>query len=314
MAIIAVAGGTGKLGRAIVEALRDTTSHSVHILTRKTDDDQAKEIGIPLLLADYSNVESLANVLESNMIDTVVSAVSVIDDATSTAQLNLIEAAERSSSTKRFIPSEYGMRYTEAHAGPFPTIKGKLAAAVRLRSTTSLEYTLVSNGFFLDYFGMPKVKSYLNHKLVFAVDVANNVAAIPGSGDVPIVFTHTFDVAKFVASLVSVPDWPERSTVIGDKKSWNEFVAIAEEVKGVKFNITHDSEEMLGSSKITELPSHSTSYSFLPKEKLQAILSAFGRWTIAGDFDMPEEGSLNQRFPEIKPRSVRDVLEEGWKA
>jgi hypothetical protein len=37
-----------------------------------------------------------------------------MDDATSTAQLNLIEAAERSSSTKRFIPSEYGIRYTEA--------------------------------------------------------------------------------------------------------------------------------------------------------------------------------------------------------
>ncbi|GLA26495.1 hypothetical protein AnigIFM63326_003655 [Aspergillus niger] len=291
MAIIAVAGGTGKLGRAIVEALRDTTNHSVYILTRKADDDQAKALGIPLLLADYSDVESLANVLESNKINTVVSAVSVIDDATSTAQLNLIEAAERSSSTKRFVPSEYGMRYTDA-----------------------LEYTFVSNGFFLDYFGMPKVKSYLNHKLVFAVDVANNVAAIPGSGDVPIVFTHTFDVAKFVAALVGVPNWPERSTVIGDKKSWNEFIAIAEEVKGVKFNITHDFEEMLKSSKITELPSHSASYSFLPKEKLQAILSAFGRWTIAGDFDMPEEGSLNQRFPEIKPRSVRDVLEEGWKA
>ncbi|KAL6230070.1 hypothetical protein BDW75DRAFT_234693 [Aspergillus navahoensis] len=274
MTIIAVAGGTGKLGRAIVEALRDTTSHSVYILTRKADDDQAKELGIPLLLADYSDVESLANVLESNKINTVVSAISVIDDATSTAQLNLIEAAERSSSTKRFIPSEYGIR----HAGLFPTIKGKLAAAARLRSTTSLEYTFVSNGFFLDFFGMPRVKTYLDHQLVFAVDVANNVAAIPGSGDVPIVFTHTFDV------------------------------------KGVKFNITHDSEEMLKSSKITELPSHSASYSFLPKEKLQAILSAFGRWTIAGDFDMPEEGSLNQRFPEIKPRNVRDVLEEGWKA
>jgi hypothetical protein len=69
--------------------------------------------------------------------------------------------------------------------------------------------------------------------LVFAVDIANNVAAIPGTGDVPIVFTHTFDVAKFVAALVGVPDWSERSTVIGDKKSWNEFVAIAEEVKGL---------------------------------------------------------------------------------
>jgi hypothetical protein len=48
-------------------------------------------------------------VLESNKINTIISAVSVTDDATSTAQLNLIEAAERSASTKRFIPSEYGM-------------------------------------------------------------------------------------------------------------------------------------------------------------------------------------------------------------
>ena len=87
----------------------------VHLLTvyYQADDDQAKELGIPLLVADYSNVESLANVLESNKINTVVSALSVTNDASSTAQLNLIEAAERSSSTKRFIPSEYGMRYTE---------------------------------------------------------------------------------------------------------------------------------------------------------------------------------------------------------
>jgi hypothetical protein len=86
----------------------------VHLLTmyHQADDEQAKALG-PLLLADYSNVESLAKVLESNNIGTVVSAVSVLDNATSTSQLNLIEAAERSSSTKRFVPSEYGMRYTE---------------------------------------------------------------------------------------------------------------------------------------------------------------------------------------------------------
>lgn len=34
MAIIAVAGGTGKLGRAIVEALK-TTNHTIYILARQ---------------------------------------------------------------------------------------------------------------------------------------------------------------------------------------------------------------------------------------------------------------------------------------
>lgn len=79
----------------------------------QADDDLAKELGIPLLLADCSNVESLTNLLESNKIDTVISALAVLDNATTTVQLNLIEAAENSSSTKRFIPSQFGLRYTE---------------------------------------------------------------------------------------------------------------------------------------------------------------------------------------------------------
>lgn len=62
--------------------------------------------------------------------------------------------------------------------------------------------------------------------------MANNAATIPGSGDTPVVFTHTFDVAQFVAALVGQANWPERSIIVGDKKSWNDVVAIAEEIKG----------------------------------------------------------------------------------
>ncbi|PKY06268.1 NAD(P)-binding protein [Aspergillus campestris IBT 28561] len=313
MAIIAVAGGTGNVGRAIVEILRDTTNHPVYVLTRQADDDLAKELGVALLSADYSNVASLTNLLESNKIDTVISTVSIMDDTTSNAQLNLIEAAENSSSTNRFIPSEFGLRYTQEHAALFPPITGKLAAAQKLQSSPSLEYSLIATGFFLDYYGMPKVKSYLK-PFVCAVDVAHNTAAIPGSGDVPVAFTHTFDVARFIAALVGAPDWPERSTIIGDKKTWNEMVAIAEEVKGVRFNVTHDSEEKLKTFQATELPSHPSMYAFMPKEQLQYILATFGRWSNAGGLDLPEDESLNRRFPEIQPRSVRDVLEEGWKA
>jgi hypothetical protein len=109
-------------------------------------------------------------------------------------------------------------------------VKGKLAAVQKLQSTT-LEYTLVSNGFFMDYYGLPRVKSYLQ-PFVFALDIAQNAAAIPGSGNTPVVFTHTFDVAKFVAALVSQADWPKRSVIIGDKKTWNEALSIAEETKG----------------------------------------------------------------------------------
>jgi hypothetical protein len=117
------------------------------------------------------------------------------------------------------------------HAKTFPPIQGKLAAAERLK-TSGLEYTFVSNGFFMDYYGLPKVKSYLQ-PFVFAVDISNNTAAIPGSGDDPVVFTHTFDVAKYVTALVGAEAWPERSIIIGDKLTWNQLVALAEGIKGL---------------------------------------------------------------------------------
>ena len=85
-------------------------------------------------------------------------------------------------------------------------------------------------------------------------------------------------------------------------------------VLGTKFNVTYDDHERLGSLTVTELPSHSAIYPFLPKEKLQYILAVFGRWTAAGDFDLPENDTLNSRFPDIETRTLRQVIEQGWKA
>ncbi|PGH28099.1 hypothetical protein AJ80_00357 [Polytolypa hystricis UAMH7299] len=312
MAIVAVSGGSGKLGRAVVEALRDNTNHSVIILGRSANDELSKEIAVPIVTVDYSNVESLVTVLEANKIGTVISTIAITTDDANASQLNLIEAATRSSATMRFIPSEFGIIYTEAHAQVLPLVKGKLDATKKLRSS-GLEFTMVSNGFFMDYYGLPKVKSY-QQPFVLAVDMAGDAAAIPGSGNTPVVFTHTFDVAKFVAALVGQEGWAERSIIIGDKKTWNEVVAIAEDVKGIKFNVTHDSEETLKTFQVTELPSHPPVYPFFPKEQLQYILATFGTWTAAGDFNLSEQDTLNNRFPEIKTVSINEVLQQGWKA
>ncbi|KAL4938807.1 hypothetical protein BDV06DRAFT_200119 [Aspergillus oleicola] len=312
MLTIAVSGGTGKLGRAIVEALRSATSHSVLVLARSANDQLSSTLEVPIIPVDYSNVESLSKVLDEKKIDTIISTVPISDASASESQLNLIEAAINASSTKRFIPSDFGIQYKESHGAAFPPIKGKIAAAQRLK-TSGLEYTLVSNGFFMDYYGLPKVKSYLQ-PFAFAVDLANNAAAIPGSGDVPVVFTHTFDVAKYVAALTSAKEWPERSVIIGDKLTWNELVALAEATKGAKFDVKYDNEDKLKTFQVTELPAHPPVYPFLPKEQLQFVLAVFGLWTLAGDFDLPDTDTLNTRFPEIKPLSFRELLEKAWEA
>ncbi|RHZ56606.1 aromatic alcohol reductase [Aspergillus thermomutatus] len=312
MAIVAVSGGTGKVGRAIVEALKSKTSHTVSVLARSANDQLSQTLGVPIIPVDYSNVVSLGKVLEENRIDTIISTVPISDASATESQLNLIDAAIKSPNTKRFIPSDFGIMYNEAHAAVFPPIKGKILAAEKLKSS-GLEYTLISNGFFRDYYGLPKVKSYLQ-PFVFAVDIANNTAAIPGSGNTPVAFTHTFDVAQYVAALVGEEKWNERSIIIGDKLTWNDFVSLAKTTKGTKFDVKYDSEEKLKTFQVTELPSHPPVYPFLPKEQLQYILAVFGQWTEAGAFNLPEADTLNKRFPEIKPLSMIELLQQAWKA
>lgn len=61
---------------------------------------------------NYEDIPSMARVLERHNVHTIISAIGLVSDETSQSQLNLIEAAEKSASTKRFIPSEYSFVQT----------------------------------------------------------------------------------------------------------------------------------------------------------------------------------------------------------
>jgi len=172
---------------------------------------------------------------------------------------------------------------------------------------------MILNGFFLDYFVAPKVPSYFQ-PLAFAIDFAHDTAAIPGSGDVPAVFTHTWDIARFVAALVASDEkWEKKSYIIGDKVTWKEFVRFAEGAKERRFEVGYDSLEMLRRGEVTELPSHREAYPFFPKEVLQGLLAGFGVMIEEGvfDFEVPE-GTLNGRFPGIRARGVKRCVFEAW--
>ncbi|KAK7418910.1 hypothetical protein QQX98_003613 [Neonectria punicea] len=186
----------------------------------------------------------------------------------------------------------------------------KKAAQAGLESS-SLEWTTVYNGYFLDYFGTPKAKSYLDD-IAFFIDMANNAAAIPGSGNTPVVFTHSFDVAKFVAAALNLPEWSRESYIIGDKLTWNELLRLAEEVKGTKFQVTYDSVEKLETGVMTELPSHPQFYPLYPKEHLQFFMSAFGVNCERGQANFTPSHTLNEKFPELHALTAKEVLVLGW--
>jgi len=97
---------------------------------------------------------------------------------------------------------------------------------------TDLEWTQIHNAYFLDYYGMPYVETYLS-PLVFAVDIANKTAAIPGTtGDEVITFTYTKDLAKFVVAALSLLKWDQAMHCYSDNATLREMVQIAEEMTG----------------------------------------------------------------------------------
>ncbi|KAF4459500.1 Isoflavone reductase like P3 [Fusarium albosuccineum] len=296
MVVVAVAGGTGNLGRTIVEVLKEQGKFEVVVLSRNVKPSQETELGVRILPADYGSVEALASTRTK--------------DGRLAPELALIKAAEKATTTKRYIPSVWGTRYADEDTVLFPMAKSRVEARHALEQT-SLEYTSVYNGFFMDYWGHPHIKSHLQ-PVAFFIDIPHNIANLPGSGDVPIVFTYSFDVARFVAGLLTLGNWNKDSFVIGDKTTWNNFVKLAEEIKGTKFRVAHDSVELLRQGKITELPSHPSLYPFFPKEALQGMAASLGLVLERGSANFSEEEAIDALFPEIKTMSVRGLLEKAW--
>ncbi|GME32557.1 Pyridoxal-phosphate dependent enzyme [Neofusicoccum parvum] len=309
MVNVAIAGGTGGVGRAIVEALKGDTRHTAIVLSRKIPDEGA--LDLPTVEVNYDSVDALAEVLEKHQIHTVVSALALHIHGVGAAQLNLIRAAEKSPVTKRFVPSSWAVRASEENLKLLPHGYQHVATYAELEKT-GLEWTAFNVGWFLEYFGMPHVKTNLP-QTTFVVDMANKKAAIPGTGKDLMTFTYSLDVAKFVVAALDLPKWDRDTVVIGDKMTWEQFVKLAEDARGDKFTVTYDSVEKLKNGEITELPGQVASYSYFPKEWAQKLFSVFGLWVTKGIFDVPEERALNKRFPDIQVTTVKEMLDQAWK-
>jgi nucleoside-diphosphate-sugar epimerase len=174
----------------------------------------------------------MTSLLQSHSVDVVISALILSSPDTSNAQLNLIAAASASGTVSTFLPSEYGIHYTEETASFHPAARYWLAAAAALRAS-HLRFTRVVFGWALDLYGLPRVKSYMK-PFRYVLDFEARRAAVPGDGTQKVSFLHTADLARYVCALVEVEgEWPEVSAFVGGVVSWGEFVRVAERVTGM---------------------------------------------------------------------------------
>ncbi|KAI5456181.1 hypothetical protein BGZ63DRAFT_435621 [Mariannaea sp. PMI_226] len=309
MTRVAIAGATGGLGRTIMEAIVARKKHNVFALSRKQTGVFHEQPEVTVLAVNYSSPEDIAAILKINAIDTIVSCLPLHTEEDNQAQLNLIEGAAQSTTVTRFVPSEFGINYLEVIKAnfPFPATEYKVAAVNKLRDISGIQYTRFLSGMFMDYYGPPQAPTRMN-TMTIVIDHENHKAVVPGDGNIPVVLTHTTDVARFVAASLDLKEWPEASFIRGDKLTLNELVAIAESIQGCKYDISYDKITDLKAGKNTELPINATRYEFLPKEVMDRISQISGQAIANGWMDL-NGPLLNDRFPELKPMSVKDFFE-----
>ncbi|KAK3690407.1 hypothetical protein B0T22DRAFT_481586 [Podospora appendiculata] len=268
MPIIAVAGGTSNVGRTIVDAPIADGKHEVIVLSRN-----------------------------DHKVHTLISAIVMRTEENGAAEVNLIEAAGASQTTKRMVSSDWAAPMPSpdsAEGQKHPAAKLKNLAWKALEATTCLQdRTIFRCGVWLDYYVQHPalIKSHFTpFRLV--VDTASNRAAIPGDGNTKVSFIHAADLRPM---------------------TWNEFIALAEEVKGTKFGVVYDEVAKLERFEVTELPSHVYVYQAIPKPFLQGFLAAFGLWFARGLYDLDEANALEKRLSAVKVRTARELFEMAWR-
>ncbi|KAH7227254.1 hypothetical protein B0J15DRAFT_518413 [Fusarium solani] len=307
---IALAGGTSSIGRSIVDGLLEQGRNDFIIFSRTTH---------PTLqthTVDYTDVDKLVHELEQLRIEVVISALSIDNQSSGRAQLNLIDAARRSRCVRRFIPSEYGgIDYSpDPEIRHIPPYLYKVEAAKALEAS-GLEYARISNGFLLDYWSAPRLPTYLRELFVMWVDFANNFAALPGDGSATIVVTHSRDIGRAVARLLSLVRWEPRYCVIGNRLTMNQIVQTAEDIKGEKFQVHYDPADRLREGHITLTPrlrAYADRQGERTREQLTKSWATTSLRLLEGHLDYEFERSLNKIFPDMGFITIRDAI-KAWK-
>ncbi|KAK9437378.1 NmrA family transcriptional regulator [Metarhizium brunneum] len=314
MVVVAVAGGTGGVGRTVLDAIAKSGQHQAIVLSRTTSVstavDEPKRFAV-----DYNSVEQMKQILQEYNVQVVVSALLLVDEAVAQSQINLIRAAAQSGTVTKFIPSEY---YIDFHA-PIPGAdlftNFQLEAEAELARHAQLTWTLIRVGIFLDHLTMPHnpKTTYITPFWVF-VDIDHEQCVFPGDGSQPLVLTHSQDLAAYIERLVGLPaeNWPRESVVASNKLLVKDLESLVNKVTGKKFKVAYDSVEDIHKGHITQLPSNTAVFQDPAKGEMfrdverQVMLSM-----LSGAHDLPGK-NLAELFPEVQKTDIEDFFRAGW--
>ncbi|KAK6209709.1 isoflavone reductase [Colletotrichum tabaci] len=219
---ILLLGSTGSLGTKVLEALIANGSFEVAVLLRKALPETPS--GVKATVVDFDSADALTASMRGQ--DVVIDATAAADPQVS---IRLMDAAA-SAGVKRFIPSEFGIDYTNRKVRSLPVFQGKDAAMHHLQKLAGdgrLSFTAISNYAFLDW---ALWTGFLN------IDLANKKVDLMNDGSVRMYCTVLSSVATaVVTSILKSEETKNRICYIYNiHKSQAELAALAQEALGAE--------------------------------------------------------------------------------
>ncbi|GAB1315617.1 2'-hydroxyisoflavone reductase [Madurella fahalii] len=316
MVKVALAGGSGDVGREITDALLAAGKHEILLLSRKDGPVYETRPGVKWVKTNYDDPDQLAEVLRG--IQTVLSFIDMASDKGTLAQKNLIDAAV-CAGVKRFAPSEWAA--SSIHPSmPWYAAKGEIREylAELNRDNKILEYTLFQPGLFVNYLTYPDKSSNHITPIDTPFDFANRRALIAEGGDEARISLITAeDLANVVARAVEYEgEWPVVGGIRGTDLTLGQLIALGEKVRGgcgfqvERLNPDDLKATTVKSSWMPEVRHHSVTpedAKMLRPMFVAGILLGIA----AGAFSVSDE--WNRLLPDYKFNKAEDLLANFWR-
>ena len=224
--VIVVAGGTGNLGKRIVNALLEKGA-DVRVIVRSSSDDvtvkKLEDSGVTVFRVDTSNVAQVSNACMGA--SCVVSALAGLHDVIIDTQKVLLDAAIIAG-VPRFIPSDFSLDFTNLDAGENRNLDLRRKFHHYLDKTT-ISATTIFVGPFMDLLTdqMPMILFGPKRILYW------------GNADQRIDFTTMDDTAAFTANVALDDNAPRFLRVAGDQITPRQLATVVSEVTGNNFRL-----------------------------------------------------------------------------
>ena len=292
---ILVAGGTGRLGEKIIRALRQRGAEVRAIVRPGTA--EAKVAGleqqdVQVISVDLSDVAGLTEACKG--VDCVVSVLSGLREVIVEAQSRLLDAAV-AAGVPRFIPSDYAADFTKLEDGTNRNFDLRRAFHQHL-DKADIAATSILNGAFADM--LPAGRMPL-------LSFDKKQVSYYGEADQLLDFTTMDNVAEYTAEAALDSTTPKVLRVAGDQISPSQLAQTVSEVTGTQFNLVRsgDLDELTTLiEKVRAADPNRETAVFPAWQGMQYLHNMF-----SGEAKL--EPINNERYPDIKWTTVRDLLE-----